>query len=77
MIFPPHPTAQAHPVAVGVLNISLMFQTLKFMFFSQLTPSLGDPGPHHGPGMHSLHSNPMVAMLPRCPAGRRKMERDG
>lgn len=68
--------AQAHPVAVGVLNISLIFQTLKFMFFSQLTPSLGAPGPHCGPGMHGL-SYPMASMVPCSPAGRRNMERVG
>lgn len=75
-IFPPHLMAQAHPVAVGVLNISLIFQTLRFMFFSQLTPSLGAPGPHHVPSVHGI-SYPTVAMLPHSSAGKGKMKREG
>lgn len=45
---PPCPAAPAHPVPVGMLSISLIFQTFNFMVFSELTPSLAAPGPHRG-----------------------------
>lgn len=71
----PSPPTHAHPRAVGVLSISLMFQTLKFMLFSGLTPRQGAPRQHHGSGPHGL-SLPAAAMVPQYPAGRREMEDD-
>lgn len=58
----PSPPTHAHPRAVGVLSISLMFQTLKFMLFSGLTPQQGAPSQHHGSSPHGL-SPPAAAIV--------------